>query len=174
MGVLVTENFLSENEVESTRLWLDSKKELWLDNAFSATFIKEDVPNIFKKFITDKHNLYHFIFLITESHNEIKEHVDGDFRDIINEELPGNIINFPETVVYYYQIDENMEGGKLCIENSKITPRKNMAVVIPQNIPHSVSEITNASIPRFSIVCERYYILNRLRTKLNSPMFREG
>ena len=80
----------------------------------------------------------------------------------------------PETVVYYYQIDKNMKGGELCIENSKINPKENMAVVIPQNRPHSVSKITNASIPRFSIVCERYYILNRLRTKINSPMFRKG
>jgi hypothetical protein len=174
MGVLITKNFLSTKEVEATSRWLKLKEQYWLDDAFSVTFLKEDIPSHFQKFINDKFNLYHFIFLITKNSKEIECHVDGDYRDLIVSELPGSIISYPETLVYYYELDNQMEGGRLKINNHEIIPEMNMAVTIPPNTQHSVTEVSKAKTPRFSIVCERYYALNRVITKIKSPMYRKG
>ena len=184
MSFSVKRDFLDDNALSSVSSFLD-KSEWWSDfsgdgntkrKAFSATYKKEDVPKFLEKFLTDKHNLYHFIGIETYNSGAIDEHVDSDFQDYFINNNPGCRVGLPETVVYYVDIDPDMEGGELILNDyiPPVKPCSNMAVVLESGTPHAVKAVVKADKPRLVLVCERYYILSRFFNSIKSPEFRKG
>ena len=184
MGFSVKNNFLNESDATSVREFLYNS-EWWSEfsgddttkrRAFSVTYKKEDIPENLKEFITEKHNVYHFMGIETCNSGSISEHVDCDFQEIFISENPGGRIGLPETVVYYSDIDPEMVGGELILNDyiPPIKPKNNMAVILESNTPHAVNAVVEAKKPRLVLVCERYYILSKYINLVESPKYRDG
>ena len=183
MGYQITESFLNKEEIEITKKWLSKYDFLWKDfstdketkrKAFTGTFTKDNLPIQFKNFKTNKHNLYHIVAISTLKSGSIEPHIDSDFRDRLISEIPGSMVSFPETVIYYFEIDENMKGGSLVINNVSIKPVKNSAITIEPKTSHSVTSITETGKPRIALVCERYFIRGNILKNIKTPDYREG
>ena len=184
MGFSIKQDFLNDVDKTLVKDFLYHSK--WWSNfsgdrdtkrrAFSATYKKDDIPKELSEFKTEKHNVYHFIGIETCNSGSISEHIDCDFQEIFISENPGCRIGLPETVVYYADIDKNMKGGELILNDyiPPVKPTSNMAVVLESGTPHAVNAVVEAKKPRLVLVCERYYILSRYIDLVESPKFREG
>ena len=184
MGFSIKQDFLNDIDKALVKDFLYKSK--WWSNfsgdkttkrrAFSATYKKEDLPKELSEFVTEKHNVYHFIGIETCNSGSISEHVDCDFQEIFISEHPGGRIGLPETVVYYADIDKSMEGGELILNDyiPPVKPVSNMAVILESGTPHAVNAVVKANKPRLVLVCERYYILSKYIDLVESPKYREG
>ena len=183
MDVLVIDDYLNDNDVNNIHDWLSSKHRYWSNfdcdsktkrKAFNVTYKKNDVPIALKEFIDKRYNLFHFVVIETNSYGRIDKHIDSDFKDIMVESIPGSLITAPETVIYYLDVDDDMKGGELVVDNSIVKPKTNTVVFLPREKYHSVNEIEKSSKPRLCIVCERYFIRTKLLKEIESPVFRKG
>ena len=177
MSFNINYNFLNEcdrdhllNKLHSSTWWGKFEDK----EAFTFTYKKRELPCELKAFETDKHNLYQFVAIKTTKGGAIGEHIDDDFSTDFISKNPGAIIGLPETTVYYVDIDNNMEGGSLIIENKKIQPETNMAVILSPGCSHSVTNIEKANKPRIAIVCEKYFVLRKYLPLIKTPNFRKG
>ena len=172
----VTPNFLSEHERVHIKEWITDS--YYLDTfgegrkAFSATFKAEELPPLLRVFEGDA-NVYHFVGIVTEVKGALVEHVDEElvnyFRDHRDVE-----IRYPNTLVYYVDIDENMEGGQLLVEGTSVPLETNMLVHLPPKTLHGVAEVTKLTRPRIVLVCEQYKLLKYNVDFLDTPKYERG
>lgn len=159
------EKFDDEIEIETTsRL------------AFSVTYNTQSVPDILSHYITDDHNVYNFVGIVTTSSGYISEHIDDDLVVYLNSiNTPQVLIKYPQqTAVYYVDICCDMVGGELIYDNIKYKPETNMLVTFPSNEPHAVEAIKQTTKPRIVLVCERYNLLSIIANRFTTPNWRQG
>jgi hypothetical protein len=174
--MIVTPNFLSEQERVRVKEWITDS--YYLDTfgdgrkAFSATFKTGEAPPLLRIFEGDA-NVYHFVGIVTELKGAIVEHIDEElvnyFRDHRDVE-----IRYPNTLVYYVDIDENMEGGQLLVDGFSISPQTNMLVQLDPKTPHAVAAVSKLSKPRIVLVCEQYKLLKYNVDFLDTPKYERG
>ena len=177
MSFSIKHNFLED--CDRKRILLQLNNSLWWGKfedkeAFTFTYKKRELPCEFKAFETEKHNVYQFVAIKAKKGGAIEEHIDDDFSSSFLSENPGSIVGLPETTVYYVDIDNNMEGGSLIVENNNIKPETNMAVILSPGCSHSVTNIKKTTKPRIAIVCEKYYVMGRYLSLIKTPNFRKG
>jgi len=184
MSFSVLRDFVNCNTLTEINNFLDNSK-WWSDfssdydtkrKAFSVTYKKNDVPVFLKRFITEKHNLYHFIGIETYNSGAIDSHIDCEYQQILINSNPGCRVSYPETVIHYVNIDPDMEGGELVLNDyiKPIKPCSNMAIILNPGTAHAVKAIKKVHTPRLVLVCERYYILSKFFKNIKSPEFRKG
>ena len=177
VSYLINHNFLEDND--RARFLNQLNRSDWWGQfedreAFTFTYKKRELPCELKAFETDKHNLYQFVAIRTTKGGAIDEHIDNDFSTSFLANNPEAFIGLPETTVYYVDIDKNMEGGSLIVEDNEIAPETNMAVILSPGCSHSVTNIKKANKPRVAVVCEKYYILSKYLSSIKTPNFRKG
>ena len=77
-------------------------------------------------------------------------------------------------LIYYADIDDNMEGGELVVEDNKIPPQTNMLVQLAPKTPHGVSPVSKLTSPRIVLVCEQYKLLKFNLDYLETPRYDRG
>lgn len=172
----VTHNFLTDRERPYVKEWVTDS--YYLDSfgtdrqAFSATFKDTDLPPLLHPFKSTA-NAYHFVGIITGEKGAISEHIDEELVNYFLEHR-GVHIRYPETLIYYIDVDDNMEGGQLLAEGTSVSPQTNMAIQIDPKTPHSVTSITESNKPRIVLVCERYKLLKFNLDYLDTPIYERG
>ena len=173
----IKDNFLTE----TNRLKIKKRLEestLWGKfgdrEAFTFTFIKNNIPEDFKAFVTQKHNVYQFVALKVKEGGAIEDHIDDDFAESFKKYQPGAIVGLPETTVYYVDIDNSMKGGNLIVEGETIKPTTNKAVILSPGCTHKVSNMKAGCNPRLTIVCEKYRILSKFLPHIKTPNYKSG
>ena len=185
--VNINKNYLSNSDREDILRWILNNQHLQEFNtttessdtdrlAFSATFTKNNLPDIFKTFIDKKSNVYNFICVVTRSVGDIPEHVDDDLTCYMrtNDFCPMYVKLPSKTEVYYVDICDRMVGGELQVDDKQIKPETNMLVSIPGGVSHSVRGIDKCTRPRVALVCEHYRLLRHVVEQLNTPNYRHG
>jgi len=171
-------NFLSEEERNNILDYITNNplhKDYDNKKGFSITYKDNEVPDFLNKFREDKFNVYHFIGLYTFRNGSIAPHVDCDLLMYIKTKVnPRFIIGYPETIVYYADVCENMKGGNLIVNEEKFRPITNSAIKMEKGKLHSVTEVIDYKRPRLVLVCERYNLLEKYYNQLNTPIEREG
>jgi len=101
-------------------------------------------------------NLFHMVAMVLYASSEITEHIDDNLIHTYGDD----IIKHPKcTTVYYANVPDSMIGGELISENLTITPVTNSLITIPGNVPHRVTEITQATEPRITLIIEQYKVI---------------
>tara|TARA_B100001093_G_C26479138_1_gene864063 strand:+ start:160 stop:693 length:534 start_codon:yes stop_codon:yes gene_type:complete len=177
MSLELKTNLLSEGYRNEIYNWIHNSE--YLDNkstlrSFSVTFKKDEVPDFLKHFITGNYNVYNFIGFFAGETGRIEPHVDTDLFDTVKEKDKSFMIFLPETEVYYVDIDPEMIGGEIVIDETSIKPVTNSSVTIPPNKVHSVNEVKKCKKVRTTLVCEKYKIFKTHIDKLETPWYRVG
>lgn len=173
----ITEQFLTDNQRRYVLEWITDS--YYLDRfglgrkAFNVTFKDKDIPPLLQPFKSDEYNMYHMVAIVTEERGAIDNHIDEELVNYF-EQLANIKIKHPNTLIYYADISENMEGGELVLNEMAITPKTNMLVELEPKTPHSVMEITNTDRPRITLVCERYKLLQLTYDMLETPIYARG
>jgi len=186
--MIINKNHLHERDRKKLVSWIVDNEHLkdFSDNtttskatirqAFSATFTKDNIPEILKCFIKPDANVYNFICVVTSRAGDIPEHIDDDLTCYMKENnFPAMYVKLPSaTSVYYANVCPVMVGGDLICRGKTVKPETNMLVEMSGNPPHSVTEIVKCKRPRVALVCERYRLLRSAVKMLNTPIYRDG
>ena len=177
MSIELKKNLLSEEYNNKIYDWMHNNE--YLDDekilkSFSVTFKKDELPDYLQHFIKGNFNVYNFIGILASESGKIPPHVDTDLFRIIKEKDKSFMIFLPETEVYYVDIDPEMEGGEIVIDDITIKPVSNSSVTLPANKMHSVNEVKKCKKVRTTLVCEKYKIFNTYLNKLETPWYRVG
>ena len=177
MKLNVQSDFLDESNRSAILDWITTNEHLdsfgSSRQAFNATYKDKDLPTFLQPFKCAGCNAYHFVGIITHELGAIDEHVDEELVHYFLEEKH-RPIRYPDTVVYYVDIDEEMVGGELIVDNIPVPPKSNLAISFPSKTSHSVNAISQSGRPRIVLVCEQYKLLNINYIALETPMLRRG
>tara|TARA_R100000482_G_scaffold74863_1_gene28837 strand:- start:6129 stop:6680 length:552 start_codon:yes stop_codon:yes gene_type:complete len=142
--------------------------------AFSSTYKTDEIPDFLSGFIHEKYNLYHFVGIQTLKGAHIAPHIDAEVHDYMKKKDPLFIIGYPEVIVYYADVCEDMVGGDLITNGETIRPITNSAIVLPKNQLHEVTEVKDYKRPRTVLICERYRIIEKYLNKIDTPIHECG
>ena len=177
MKIELEKNVLSEECRSKIYDWIHTNE--YLDDetvmrSFSVTFKKDEVPDFLNYFIRDNFNVYNFIGFFAGETGYIEPHVDTDLFDRVKGMDKNFLIFLPDTQVYYVDVDPEMIGGEIIIDDESIKPLTNSTVTMPPNRIHSVNEVKKCKKVRTTLVCERYKIFKTYEDKLETPWYRQG
>jgi len=172
-------DFLKESDRNSILDWIANNPFLDDDEnqkkGFASTYKKDELPDWLNSFKDEKYNIYNFIGFFTFVGGFIEPHTDHDLFSYVKRKIdPSFIIGFPETIVYYADVCENMVGGNLIVDDKEITPVTNSAVYLEKNKVHSVTEVKSFDRERIVLVCEKYFLIESYYNKLVTPIHRYG
>ena len=186
MSVIVN-NILTNSHREEVYTWATTNEHLGEFNntststytsrqAFSATFTRNNLPEVLDFFECNQTNIYNIICIITFNSGDIPEHTDDDLTCYMRElRLPEIFIKLPHTTsVYYVDICPRQKGGETIFGDERICPEVNSILTFPSSTPHSVTAITGALRPRVAIVCEKYKLLKPALELIKTPTYRPG
>lgn len=176
----ITKHALGDNLRYKIREWILNNPLLEEDEgvgrAFAVTYKTDEVPELLSYVKDSKYNLYNFIGLEMTNTKKVEPHVDTDFLKYmkVNPTTQHMIIGYPNTMVYYVDICEEMTGGEIIVGDVRCRPEVDSIVTIPRGVIHSVTQVHNATRPRIALACERYKVLSKYYDDIKTPDERPG